>query len=228
MRIATISDIHSNLEALLAVVKNLDADRILVLGDSIGYGANPNEVLDWLRENKCICVKGNHEEAVITGETGWFNTAAAESILWTRRQINATNMAFIASLENKKLFVHGNLRVAIMHGSPNDPLYEYVYRETHEHLFECYLQKEDADIVAMGHTHVPFLWLGKDGIILNPGSVGQPRDGDRRASFAIINIEDDVPVVEHHRVEYDIDSAAKKILDAGLPEMLARRLYFGR
>jgi putative phosphoesterase len=228
LKIAVLSDIHSNSEALQAVSKNLDVDRILVLGDSIGYGANPNEVLDWLQENECICIKGNHEEAVISGETGWFNPFAARAILWTRDRITSANLAFIESLEAKKIVAFGGLKVAMCHGSPNDPLYEYVYKETHEHLFDYYLQKENSNVIAMGHTHLPFLWVGKNGAVLNPGSVGQPRDGDKRASFAIINVEDDVPVVEHYRVEYDIDSAVKKILEAGLPEMLAKRLYNGR
>jgi len=228
LSIAVLSDVHSNLEALQAVSKNLDVDGIIVLGDSIGYGANPNEALDWLQENKCICIKGNHEEAVISGETGWFNSFATRAILWTRDRITSANMAFIKSLEAKKIVAFGGLKIAMCHGSPNDPLYEYVYRETHEHLFDYYLQKENASVVAMGHTHVPYLWTGKNGIVLNPGSVGQPRDGDRRASFAVINVEDDVPIVEHQRVEYNIGSVAKKILDAGLPEMLAKRLYNGR
>jgi len=228
LKIAVLSDIHGNLEALHAVSKNQDIDRILVLGDSIGYGANPNEVLDWLQEKKCICIRGNHEEAVLSGETGWFNPFAARAILWTRNRVTTANLAFIKSLEAKKIVDFGGLKVGICHGSPNDPLYEYVYKDTHEHLFDYYLQKENSGVMAMGHTHLPYLWVGKNGTVLNPGSVGQPRDGDRRASFAVINVEDDIPVVEHHRVEYDVTSAANKILEAGLPEILANRLYDGR
>jgi putative phosphoesterase len=227
LKIAVLSDVHSNLEALEAASKNLDANKILVLGDSIGYGANPNEVLDWLQRNKCICIKGNHEEAVISGETGWFNPFAARAILWTRQKITSANMNFIKSLEAKKIVAVGGLKIVMCHGSPNDPLYEYVYKETHEHLFDYYLQKENSNVIAMGHTHLPYLWVGNNGTVLNPGSVGQPRDGDKRASFATMDVEDGV-LVEHHRVEYDIPSAAKKILDAGLPEMLAKRLHIGR
>jgi len=228
LKVAVISDIHSNLEALQAVSKAIQTDKILVLGDSIGYGANPNEVLDWLQENKCICVKGNHEEAVISGETGWFNPSAARAILWTREKMTPANMVFIKSLSSKKLIEFGGIRIVMCHGSPNDPLYEYVYRETHGQLFDYYLQKENANVVAMGHTHLPDLWIGKGGIILNPGSVGQPRDGDRRASFAVISIENGAPLVKNRRVEYNIDLAAEKILAAGLPEVLAKRLYIGR
>ncbi len=227
-RIAILSDIHSNLEALQAVAKNLDVDDVIVLGDSVGYGANPNEVLDWLKDRNCIVIKGNHEEATITGNTGWFNPMAARAILWTRQILTSANMEFLSSLEERKLIEFNDVRVSLLHGSPNDPLYEYVYEETHSHLFDYYLQKEEANIIALGHTHAPFLWSSKNGMILNPGSVGQPRDGDKRASFAILTVEDGVPMVEHHRVEYNIDVAANKIRSAGLPAMLAERLYNGR
>ena len=227
-RIAILSDLHSNLEALQAVAKNLEVDDVIALGDSVGYGANPNEVLDWIKDRNCMVIRGNHEEATITGNTGWFNPMAARSILWTRQMLTSANLDFLSSLEEKKLIELDGIRIRLVHGSPNDPLFEYVYEETHRHLFEYYLQKEEADIIALGHTHVPFLWRSTKGIILNPGSVGQPRDGDKRASFAILRVEDGVPTVEHHRVGYSIDVAANKIRSAGLPEMLAERLYYGR
>lgn len=228
MRVAILSDIHANFEALMAVAGELDAEKILVLGDFVGYGACPNEVIEWLRSHDCICVKGNHEQAVITGETSWFNYVAAKSILWTRANITKSNLGFLVSLEEKKTNSLGGVAISFMHGSPNNPLYEYVYEDTHGQLFEYYLMMEGANVIALGHTRFPFLWRSTRGTVLNPGSVGQPRDGDNRASFAILDIQNNVGTVKIHRVRYDIKKAAEKILAAGLPEMLAERLYLGR
>lgn len=113
------------------------------------------------------------------------------------------------------------------HGSPDDNLWEYVYPATHSDLLGFYLKKLGVDVIALGHTHVPFVWSDGEGTVFNPGSVGQPRTGDRRASYALLKAGQTGIGVELVNVEYDVGAAARKIVEAGLPDSLARRLFTG-
>ena len=113
------------------------------------------------------------------------------------------------------------------HGSPDDHLGEYVFPTTHSDIFDFYLKKLSVKVIALGHTHFPFIWSDKAGVVFNPGSVGQPRDGESKASYAILSIDGGRVEVEHRRVDYDIETSARKIIDAGLPASLAQRLFVG-
>ncbi|MCP8305251.1 MAG: metallophosphoesterase family protein [archaeon] len=225
--IAFVSDIHGNLDALNAVLGTMSQKSIFCLGDLVGYGANPNEVVEWARENDVKCVMGNHEYAVITKDVSWFNWAAQRAVFWTRSNLKSSNMEFIKKLPKRmKLEIEG-IKILLVHGSPTDPIFEYVMPDTHRDLFDYYLSSNGVDVVCLGHTHIPFMYRFDKGIVFNPGSVGQPRSGDPRACYAILTIKGGDVQIEHELVEYDVESAARKIMEAGLPQFLAQRLYRG-
>jgi len=226
--VALISDVHSNLEALQAVLAEAEGLDVYCLGDIVGYGASPNEVVRALIERRATCLLGNHDNAAISGDVKEFNPRAAMVAVWTAGKLTSESTSFLGSLPRDRSLVLEGTRMYLAHGSPEDTLWEYVSPETHSDLFDYYLEKVGADVIALGHTHVPFSWKGGRGRVFNPGSVGQPRDGDNRASYALLTLGSDGSEVEIRRVAYDIDGAAKRISAAGLPEYLAARLYSGR
>lgn len=226
-RVAVISDVHANLEALEAVLGEVKGMELYCLGDLVDYGAEPNEVIDELRLRGAKCIVGNHDAAAMTGETSQFNARAAMSSQWTRRRLTGDSVAFIKGLADELRLTLGEVGVYLTHGSPDDRLWEYVDPRTHTDLFGYYLDKVDAQVIGLGHTHVPYVWKEAGRAVFNPGSVGQPRDGDRRAAYALLSAEGGEVEVEIRRVEYDYEKAAGKIRRAGLPEQFAVRLAEG-
>ena len=227
-RVAFISDVHSNLEALEAVLDEVGKLEVFCAGDIVGYGASPNEVVGLLRAVRATCVRGNHDQAAIDGDVGEFNPRAAVAAAWTARQLTPESREFLESLPQTASKEIGGKRVFMAHGSPEDPMWEYVLPSTHSDLFEYYLQKTHSQVIALGHTHLAFEWRSDDGgVVFNPGSVGQPRDRDPRAKFAILTIGEGTVEVELRQVEYEVERAAKKILESGLPSSLASQLLSG-
>lgn len=227
MQIAVISDVHANLEGLDEVLKKVKGLELYCLGDFVDYGAEPNEVIDLLRHRKAHCIAGNHDVATITGDTSLFNARAAMSSKWTQRRLTVDSAQFLKELPLELRLTVGGSVLYFTHGSPDDRLWEYVDPRTHESLFGYYLDKVGAKAIGMGHTHVPFVWREGERIVFNPGSVGQPRDGDRRASYAVVSVKEGMMNVEIGRVEYDYSKTARKIRSAGLPESFAVRLATG-
>lgn len=229
MRIAIISDIHSNLEALNSVLSSFRSyDRLYCLGDIVGYGAQPNEVIEVLRGLKPdLVIAGNHDYAVLTGDVTGFVGHAARAALWTRRVIEPENLKFLSRLPLTESHPAGGTSITAFHGSPREPLEEYVFPGVPEVALRGLLDMAEGEILLLGHTHLPMFYRWGKRAILNPGSVGQPRDGDPRASYAILETEDDKIEYQHIRVKYDIDSAASKIREQQLPVFLADRLYRG-
>ena len=226
-RAAFVSDIHSNLEALEAVLGRTGGAELFCLGDLVGYGADPNGVVDRLREMGARAVLGNHDAAVLSGDTSWFNARAAAAARWTSETHSEENGEYLRRLPQELRTELGGVPLYLTHGSPDDNLREYVEQETHTGLFPRYLDKLGARVVGLGHTHRPFVWRGDRGLVFNPGSVGQPRDGDPRAAYAVAEFEGGRADVQLRRVEYDVERAAAKIREAGLPEALAARLFEG-
>ena len=227
-RIAVISDVHSNLEALQEVLACVQGVEVYCLGDVVGYGANPNEVVELLRKREILTVMGNHDYAAVTGDTGKFNPRAAMAAWWTKKELLGPNLAFLTSLPKERRVTLGKASGYLTHGSPDDTMWEYVDPDTHSQLFGYYLTKLRVRFIGLGHSHVPFISEEREGIVFNPGSVGQPRDGDKRASYSIVSLSRGSIKVENFRVSYDYEAAASKIRAAGLPTQLADRLAYGK
>jgi len=245
MRYLIFSDIHGNLEALNALMKFIQKkkiDHFVCLGDLVGYGASPNETIQKVRNLRPLSIiRGNHDKAV-TGQDSieTFNPIAAAAIYWTKKNILKKNAEFLGHVKKGPQVV--DERFTICHGSPFDEDY-YIFGEFDAAEAFDYLK---LPLCFFGHTHFPFVYAKRDGAVestflegnanevklekdvtylINPGSVGQPRDRNPRVAFAIY--DSDIHTVKFHRLEYDLDDAKAKITKAGLPPALAERLSLG-
>jgi len=252
VKFAIISDIHSNLEALKAVLADIDRrkiERIMCLGDVIGYGADPAGCVDLVMQRTVVSLCGNHDHAVFYEPTN-FNAAAEKAAYWTREALDNGDHS---AARNQRWRFLGGLPVRytvgdmlFVHGSPRKPINEYLFPDdvyTNPQKLLANFERMDKTTCFVGHTHVPGVFvddpyfeppfemdggkytIGEEKVIINVGSVGQPRDRDPRASYVVV--DDDV--VEFIRLEYDIDTAAKKIIaNPNLDDFLGTRLYEGR
>jgi len=219
MLLALISDIHSNLPALRAVLEEIDklgAEKIICCGDIVGYNSFPSECFYELSRRKIESVMGNHDYAVLSEDTKGFNEYAVEAIEWTRKNFDTKKLSSLPVRMEKD-------NILFTHGSPRS-IFEYIFPDSTRDFLENIIDLK-RDFIVLGHTHIPMRIETKKGIYINPGSVGQPRDGDPRSSFAILDTES--KKVEFHRVEYNIDETAEHNRRAGLPGYLSERLYLG-
>ncbi len=239
MRVAVLSDIHSNLPALEAVLAAAgDVDAVWHLGDVVGYGPEPDAVVDRLRGIGALGVRGNHDAAAVGGvEIEWFNPDARRAIEWTMGAVSPSTRAWLAELPERRTLEGCEL----VHGSPRDPTWEYV---TSLPVARANLALLGGRTGLHGHTHIPIAWVEEDGrvavlgpsdgselslrgrrALLNPGSVGQPRDGDPAASFMLFEPEQER--VTWRRVPYDVDAVQERMAATSLPASLAARLSVG-
>ena len=219
MEIAVLSDIHSNKVALDAVLDDLPpVDGIVCAGDVVGYNPWPAACLDVVRDRSIPTVMGNHDRAVATDTAFRFNSMAGAGVDHAREQLDDDAVAWLSDLPDTRTVFDG--RVKLVHGHPDDPD-RYTYPEE---FVPSML--DDEDVLVLGHTHVQGHETFDEGIVLNPGSVGQPRDRDPRAAYALLDLDD--YSIEERRVAYDIDAVAEAVRDAGLPERIGTRLYDGR
>ena len=243
MKVAVISDIHGNrqaFEATLEAVAASDAAELWCLGDLVGYGADPDACVELAREHAAVCLAGNHDLAV-SGEIPLdeFSRGASLAVQWTQDVIAPDNLAFLASLSP----TGAEGPVGLYHASPRDPVWEYVLSTL---LAELCLDEQRHRLCLVGHSHVALsfgrregelttgeprrggaqLDLGAGEWLLNPGSVGQPRDGDPRAAWLLLDLDE--PSVSFERTDYDIAGAAGAIRAARLPDSLAERLEYGQ
>ena len=224
MLIGLIADVHSNVIALEAVLSEMDAlgvEKILHAGDIVGYNPYPNETIGSFKKWRIISIRGNHERALITGDTSGFNQYAAAALEWTGKIITCENLGFISKLKDIEAITVDDARIVIVHGSPKD-LDKYVYPEDVEPGF---LTMTDSDILVLGHTHIQFKKEYPEGIIINPGSVGQPRDLNPESAFAILDTE--TMQIQLKRKKYDIEKVIEDMQKAHLPEKLWIRLRDG-
>ena len=227
MKIGVIADPHSNLAALQAVLEDMPrVNELICVGDFVGYAAEPNEVVGLARSKRMRAVMGNHDYATLTRDVRGLNTIAARAAFWTSEQLSEENLKFLSNLPTHLELSYGKQKFYVVHGSPRDPLDEYVFPDSPNRLLAEFVRDLEADIILMGHTHMPMKRLIYGKLMVNPGGVGQPRDRDPRASYVVLNIGEEVEV-EYRRVEYDVKSTAQKIEVAGLPSELATRLFFG-
>jgi predicted phosphodiesterase len=243
MRCLVLSDIHSNLEAFQAVVEDAGpVDQVWCLGDVVGYGPDPNACVELLRTLPHRCVAGNHDWATLGKlDLNDFNPDARDANLWNRRQLTPDNLAFLEALP--EVVVEGEF--TLTHGSPRHPIWEYIiYASTARINFDHFKTR----FCLVGHTHTPVIFrlrnvhgeeiceaippaangptkLGAERLIVNPGSVGQPRDGNPEASYAIL--DRDALTLEHRRVAYPIELTQAKMMENDLPLRLVLRLGYG-
>ena len=243
MRIALLSDVHGNLPAFGAVLGDVEStgvDEIWCLGDLVGYGAQPDGCVALARERCDVCLAGNHD-LVVTGaiDIADFSATAAAAARWTRDHISEESLGFLKGLEP----FDTTREIGLYHASPRDPVWEYVLSTWQ--AGEC-MNAMEPRVGAIGHSHVALFFyrqedrpvhgapaqggteldISEGGWLLNPGGVGQPRDGDPRAAWLLVDT--DAWTADWRRVEYPIDEAARAIKAAGLPVGLAKRLYDGQ
>ncbi len=245
MRSLVVSDLHSNAEALKAVINRVRRKkfhRVICLGDFVGYGAQPNQVLDTMRNWKAtkLYIRGNHDRVVAGHEEGeQFNNAAKVAAHWTREHLSAPNRRFLEKLPLGPIEQDGML---VCHGAPHDED-EYVFHDGHARQI---LDATVARVILFGHTHLPVIFaMDRHGrvfggvvtgetivrldpeyrYLINPGSVGQPRDRNPAASFALF--DSGKMTVQFFRAAYDVGKTQASILKAGLPAILAQRLEYG-
>jgi predicted phosphodiesterase len=242
MRYGFFSDVHSNLEALRAVIEDIEKEKlekIFFLGDAVGYGPDPNECVELIQKIATKPLMGNHDYAALDMmETSWFNQYAKEAIEWTKKKLNEKNFQILSdyAMDNRFQIFH------MVHSTPKDPTsWDYIFDlDEAEENFRFF----QTQICLVGHSHRPFIikkfdakqcFLHEDTAVkieegfkylINIGAVGQPRDGDNRASYLIY--EDEDKIAQLKRVSYDIKKTQKKMRKAKLPQFLIERLYYGR
>jgi diadenosine tetraphosphatase ApaH/serine/threonine PP2A family protein phosphatase len=246
LRVAVLSDIHANRQALDTVLAAVDAaavDEVWCLGDMVGYGADPDACTTMARERASLCLVGNHDLALLGAlDISTFSEAAAAAVDWTRQNVSQETLDFLGSLEPAA----ARAGVALAHASPRDPIWEYVLSTDQA---EAGLDAQEERVGLIGHSHISLFFvraaagadshaqgaqategteieLGEGEWLLNPGSVGQPRDGDPRAAW--LELDTERWLARYHRLDYDIEGAAAAIRAAGLPDVLAERLELGR
>ena len=246
MRAAVLSDIHANRQALEAVLDAVDeagVDEVWCLGDMVGYGAEPDACTALVRERCSTCLVGNHDLALLGAlDISTFSEAAAAAVEWTRENVAEETLEFLRSLEP----AGSRAGVGLFHASPRDPIWEYVLSTDQA---DAGLDAQEERVGLIGHSHISLFFvraageerchaqgaqategteieLGEGEWLLNPGSVGQPRDGDPRAAW--LELDTDGWMARYHRLAYDIEGAGAAIREAGLPEVLAERLEVGR
>ena len=237
MRIAAFSDIHGNLHALQAVLADIDeqkVDRIFCLGDLVGYGAYPNEVIELIRRRGIPTIMGNYDDGVgfDKDECGCAYTdpemrrLGDSSFAWTKEHVTAGNKAFLRSLlPNISLAVDGK-RLLLVHGSPRR-INEYLYEDRGQSSLERIARASEADVLVFGHTHLPYV-KDVDGVLfVNVGSAGKPKDGDTRVAYTLLDVGREVSV-GIKRVRYDVAAAAAAIRASGLPPHFAEVLETAR
>ncbi|WP_115864797.1 metallophosphoesterase family protein [Halorussus litoreus] len=219
MNVGILSDIHSNRVAFEAVLDDLpDVDALVCAGDVVGYNPWPAECVEMVRERAIPTVMGNHDRAVATGTAFEFNPMAKAGVEHAEKRLSEEQREWLADLPDERRAFDGRLK--IVHGHPDDPDHYTMPDEFSADLLD------DEDVLVMGHTHVQHHEIYDDGVVVNPGSVGQPRDGDPRAAYAVVDLDD--RSVEEHRVLYDTDAVRDAVEDAGLPSQIGRRLLHGK
>jgi putative phosphoesterase len=233
MRIAAFSDIHSNLSALQAVLKEIDNDQIKIIvcgGDLVGYGPNPNEIIEEIRAKKIPTVLGNYDEGVGFDKDDCgcaYNTQKEQenghlSLEWTKKNVTEENKAFLRILPRQIQWNIDGKQILFVHGSPRR-INEYLFEDRPVDSIVKLLKHQKIDVIVFGHTHIPYFRV-KDGVtFVNIGSVGKPKDGDPRACYCIIDVGNSIEVLVK-RVIYPVEEVMAEIVQQGLPTEFAEAL----
>jgi putative phosphoesterase len=234
-RLAVITDIHGNLPALEASLAAIDAigvDRIYCGGDLVGYGPHPNEVCALIQEREIPTIYGNYDYAIGRGlddcgcayVTEHDRELGKQSVAWTLTHTDQAAKDFMRELPFDRRFELGDVPIHLVHGSPRK-VNEYLFEDKPASLYERLAASEEAQVMVFGHTHKPWIHTYGEVLFVNCGSVGKPKDGDPRAAFAILELDDASQVqVSIERVPYDAEAVAREVEAAGLPGEYARKL----
>lgn len=227
-----ISDVHSNKYALNAVLEDMpDVDRLVSLGDVVGYGPHPKECLDRVRAEADIHLRGNHEDNVNYPINYIGNPMAHNGLEHSKEQLSEVDLEWVAELPTMQTVFDNQAEIA--HGYP-DPLEPFSYvKESNVSEMVPYLSDSQATILATGHSHIQFKqdlseFPGGEGWFFNPGSVGQPRDGNPRAAYATVDFSNSPPEITLHRTDYDVEQTIADVEAAGLPSRTGERLRKGK
>ena len=219
MQVGVLSDVHSNRVAFEAVLDDMpDVDALVCAGDVVGYNPWPAECVELVREREIPTVMGNHDRAVASGTAFRFNQMAKAGVELARERLTDDQLDWLDNLPNERREFDG--RVKIVHGHPEDPDHYTMPDEFSPDLLG------DEEVLVMGHTHVQHHEEYAEGVVMNPGSVGQPRDSDPQAAYALLDLDD--LSVEERRVEYDVAAVQEAVEDAGLPSKIGSRLEYGK
>ncbi|MFC7081901.1 metallophosphoesterase family protein [Halorussus caseinilyticus] len=219
MKVGVLSDIHSNRVAFEAVLDDMpDVDELVCAGDVVGYNPWPAECVEMVREREIPTVMGNHDRAVASGTAFRFNAMAKAGVEHARERLTDDQLDWLDGLPNERRLFDG--RVKVVHGHPDDPDHYTMPSEFSPRLLG------DEDVLVMGHTHVQHTERYAEGVVMNPGSVGQPRDGDPQAAYAVLDVDD--LTVEERRVAYDINAVQSEVEAVGLPTRIGARLEDGK
>jgi putative phosphoesterase len=225
MRLGVVSDIHANRIALEAVLDDMpDVDRLVCAGDVVGYNPWPAECVATVRKRSIPTVMGNHDRAVASDTAFRFNAMATAGVEHAKAALDDDALSWLADLPPERTVADG--RVKVVHGHPDDP-----DRYTYPEEFSPRMLRGE-DLLVTGHTHVQGHRVFEEGVVMNPGSVGQPRDNDPWAGYAVVGLDEgaggDAVTVEERRVEYDVDAVIAAVEEAGLPARIGTRLLEGR
>ncbi|MUV88737.1 YfcE family phosphodiesterase [Halapricum sp. CBA1109] len=219
MKIGVVSDIHGNIVAFDAVLADMpDVDRVICAGDIVGYNPWPGDCVDRVREHGITSIEGNHDRAVVTDHYPGFNDMAVAGVEHAQATLNDDQLSWLSALPAERTIEDG--RIKMVHGHPDDPD-RYTKPEEYDPSM-----LDGEDLLVLGHTHVQDHAVFAEGMIVNPGSVGQPRDRDHRAAYSVVDLEE--RTVTEHRVEYDTDRVIHEVVEAGLPQQIGFRLTQGR
>jgi putative phosphoesterase len=237
MRLAILSDIHGNIHALEKVMRDIDErspDRIVCLGDLVGYGVFPNEVVGLIRERNIPTIMGNYDDGVgfDREDCGCVYTDPEDdrlgklSLLWSREHTREENKSFLRSFPDQIREEINGYNVLFVHGSPRR-INEYLYEDRPEATFHRIAEAAAADVILFGHTHLPYSKRVNGALFINTGSVGKPKDGNPDAGYIMLDLSGQQPVVDFHRVRYDIQSAVDAIRTSSMPDHFAYLLQTG-
>jgi putative phosphoesterase len=229
MKIAFLADIHSNIHALNEVFKKietLNVNEILCCGDIVGYNSFPKECIELLREKNVKSIKGNHDQIISTDETHLLNKYGIAGVNFNRMVLEDEDIDYLDSLSKNKTIKFEDLEFFITHGSPQDNLFGYVFPWSTDDFLKNISTDINSDVIVLGHTHIQMEAEIDGKIILNPGSVGQPRDSISKACFMVFDTV--IKKAEWYRVSYDINAATNANIKNRLPNFTSKRLYLGK
>lgn len=238
MKIAIFADVHSNLlglQAVLADIRQRDVDATYCVGDLVGYGPRPNEVIDLLRQENIPTIMGNYDDAIgnmrfICG-CDYKNEQARQlgesSILWTKEHTSEENKVWLKKLPERLAFTAGGLKFLLVHGSPRQ-LNEYLFENTPEETLKQFLTENHCEVLVCGHTHLPYHKQVEGGHVINVGSAGKPKHGNANVGYALVDVTEGSLRVEFIQVTYDFEQTAREIEAVGLPKEFAEIIRTGK